>query len=139
MRRLVSLLAALLLPALAAAEGFVVVVHPQSPATSLSRKEVARLFLRQATTWPGGAQARPVDQPRTAPVREAFSQAILDRSAAQVDAYWTQAVFSGRAVPPPERRSDAEVLAYVRETPGSIGYVSPDAPLEGVRKLALQP
>ena len=47
-------------------------------------------------------------------------------------------MFAGRAVPPAERASDAEVLAYVRATPGAAGYVSADVVLDsGVRRLTV--
>jgi hypothetical protein len=41
-------------------------------------------------------------------------------------------------VPPPERRSDAEIVEYVRTTPGAIGYVSERAAVAGVRVVHVQ-
>jgi hypothetical protein len=46
-----------------------------------------------------------------------------------VESYWQQAIFSGRSVPPLEKASDAEVLAFVRANPGAVGYVSGGADL----------
>lgn len=133
------LLAALALsPAAVRAADFALVAHPSVAATSLSRAEASRMFLRLQTEWPGGGHVRPVDQAKSSPLREAFSREILGMSLAAADAYWTRAIFSGRAVPPVEKRSDADVLAYVRETPGALGYVSGSAPLEGVKRIALR-
>jgi ABC-type phosphate transport system substrate-binding protein len=55
-----------------------------------------------------------------------------------IDQYWTQSVFSGRAVPPPEKRSDADVVAFVRENPGAIGYVSQGASIDGVKRVTVK-
>jgi hypothetical protein len=77
--------------------------------------------------------------PESSRVREAFSQAVHGRSAAAVRSYWLKILFSGRGVPPPERRSDREVLAYVQERPGAVGYVSETAPTDGARVLTVEP
>jgi ABC-type phosphate transport system substrate-binding protein len=141
MRALVKpLLAAALvfLPAAALPADFVVIANPSVSSTALSRAEASRMFLRLQTDWPDGAHARPVDQSKSSPLRDAFSREVLGRSLAAVEQYWTQSIFSGRAVPPVEKRSDADVLAYVRENPGAIGYVSASAPLDGVKRITLK-
>lgn len=142
MRRLSTLaglgaLLAILLPATAAAADYVVVVNPSIQITSLSRAQLGRLFLRSSTQWPSGEHVKPVDLSKGSPARVAFTKEVLGRSLGAIEQYWTQAVFSGRAVPPPEKRTDAEVLAYVRETPGAIGYVSSGASTEGVRRVTI--
>ena len=132
-----GLLLVLLLPPLAAAADYVVVVNPSNPVTALSRSEATRLFLRSSTQWPNGEHVEPVDLSRGSAVRAAFTKDVLGRSPGAIEQYWTQAVFSGRAVPPPEKRSDAEVLAYVRETPGAIGYVSSGTGTDGVKRVPI--
>ncbi len=135
-----SFLAAALaaLPAAALAAEFVLVANPSVSAAAISRAEASRMFLRLQTAWPEGGNVKPVDQAKTSPVRDAFSREVLGKSVAAVEQFWTQAIFSGRAVPPVEKRSDADVLAYVRETPGAIGYVSAAAPTEGVKRIGLK-
>ncbi|MGB8932263.1 MAG: hypothetical protein WCC48_13550 [Anaeromyxobacteraceae bacterium] len=132
-----GLLLAFVLPATSAASEFVVVVNSGVAKASLTRSEASRLFLRSTTQWPGGDHVKPVDLAKGSPVRAAFTKEILGRSMGAIEQYWTQSVFSGRAVPPPEKRSDAEVLAYVRETPGAVGYVSAGANTEGVRRVTI--
>jgi ABC-type phosphate transport system substrate-binding protein len=133
-----GLLLALLLPAATAAADYVVIVHPSNPVGSLGRTEASRLFLRSATQWPNGESVKPVDLAKTSPIRAAFTKEILGRSMGAIDQYWTQSVFSGRAVPPPEKRSDADVVAFVRENPGAIGYVSQGASIDGVKRVTVK-
>jgi hypothetical protein len=71
-------------------------------------------------------------------VRRAFSQEVLRRTPGAVRAYWQQAIFSGRSVPPPELDSDAAVVAYVLRSPGAIGYVSAGAAVGGARVVTLR-
>jgi hypothetical protein len=79
-----------------------------------------------------------IDQERGSSPRQAFSRDIHQKDADAVAAYWQTAVFSGRDVPPPIGKSDAEALAFVRANPGAIGYVSGTADVQGVRVLALR-
>lgn len=134
----IGLALALLLPAATAAADYVVVVNPAVEVASLSKTDASRLFLKNTTKWPSGENVKPVDLAKGSAVRVSFTKEILGRSPGAIDQYWTQSVFSGRAVPPPEKRSDAEVIAYVRETPGAIGYVSAGASTEGVKRVAIE-
>jgi ABC-type phosphate transport system substrate-binding protein len=111
-------------PAADAAEGFKLIVHSSNPATTLSREQVARYFLKKATTWPAGTAVAPVDQHKDSAARDAFSRGVLRKAVSEVIAYWQQQIFSGRGVPPPEKRGDAEIVAFVEQHEGGIGYVS---------------
>ncbi len=117
------------------APAFLVVVHRGNPVASLGRTDVSRMFLKEVARWPGGQPVEPVDQTVSSPVRAAFSQAVHRRSPQSVASYWRQLVFSGRGLPPPEQRSDADVVRFVAGHAGGIGYVSPSATLTNVKTL----
>jgi ABC-type phosphate transport system substrate-binding protein len=117
---------------------FVVVVNVTNSASNIARSELAALFTKKEQSWSDGTPAFPVDLPDDDPVREAFTQAIHGKSPRAIRAYWQQQIFSGRQVPPPERDSDDQVLAYVRATVGAVGYVRSTARLgPGVKVLGL--
>lgn len=117
---------------------FVVVVNATNPASSISRTQLAALFTKKELSWSNGSPAFPVDLPTDDPTREAFTQAVHGKTPQAIRAYWQQQIFSGREVPPPERDSDEEVLAYVRSTVGAVGYVRPTARLgPGVKVLGI--
>jgi ABC-type phosphate transport system substrate-binding protein len=120
------------------AAGFKVVAHPAVPVDSLSRSDVSRVFLKKQIRWSSGASAVPVDQAADSSVRGAFSKAIHQKPTAAIVAYWQKQVFSGRDVPPATRGSDSEVLAFVKATPGAIGYVSPGASTAGVKVIEIR-
>jgi ABC-type phosphate transport system substrate-binding protein len=114
-------------PGLAAEKGYKVIVHSSNSAASLTREQLGRYFLKKATSWPGGKTVAPVDQVKGSPVRESFSRDAVGKSVVEVASYWQQQIFSGRSVPPPEKRNDAEVVAFVESNEGAIGYVSEGA------------
>lgn len=143
MRRLLTsalaALALLPLPAARAAEArYKVIVHDDNPTTSVTRADLARMFLKKVTAWPDKKQVQPVDQERTSPVRQTFSNEVHQKDPDQISAYWQVLVYSGRDVPPRILKSDEEVLAFVRTNPGGLGYVSADAPLTGVKALQVR-
>jgi ABC-type phosphate transport system substrate-binding protein len=117
--------------------GVRVIVNPANRETSLSREHLSRLFLGKQTTWPSGAQVDPVDQRASNAARDKFVQWAHHRRAAALALYWQQQVFSGRGSPPPEKAGDAEVIAYVSQNPGAVGYVSAGAKLGNVKVLAV--
>ena len=128
----------LVLCPLAAADEYRVVVNPKNPAVAVERAELARLFMKRVSAWSDGTPVTVVDQERTAPVRVAFSKEVHKKDADAVAAQWATLVYSGRDVPPSVKRSDDEVLEFVRQTPGAVGYVSMNPPLSGVKVLALR-
>ena len=145
MRKLVSLaigLAAFLAGAAPASaqqkEQYRVIVNAANPATSLSRDELARVYMKKMTSWKTGALVAVVDQSPRSDVRAAFSNSVLGRDVATMKNYWQQSLFSGRGVPPIEQPGDAAVVAFVSGNPNAIGYVSADAPLpDAVKTISI--
>jgi ABC-type phosphate transport system substrate-binding protein len=138
LRIVVALLALAGARAAQAQTGYRVIVNATNPTESLTRTELSRLFLKKVTAWKSGRPVVVVDQVEHAPPRAPFTRDVHEREIASVKSYWQQMVFAGRAVPPTEKMSDAEVLAFVGANPNAIGYVSASVPLgDGVKVLAI--
>jgi ABC-type phosphate transport system substrate-binding protein len=105
----------------------VVVVNPKNPAASMSADQVSSIFMGKANTLPSGAIAVPVDLPDSAATRETFYTKVAGKSAAQVKAAWSRLMFSGKATPPKELASAAEVKKFVGANPDAIGYIETSA------------
>ena len=135
----VCVVALLVLAASASAqdESFRVIVNSSNPAGSLRSAHVSDLFKGKNRRWDHGVAAAPVDQSVSSSVRASFSKSIHHKSVGAVKSYWQQMIFSGRGVPPIELRSDAEVVAYVQQNQGAIGYVSGSASLNQVKVVEI--
>jgi ABC-type phosphate transport system substrate-binding protein len=120
-----------------AQDGFVLIVNQANPVGSLRLADVSKMFLRKQTKWPNGERIEPVDQSVTSAARRRFSAAVHGMDVPSVKSYWQTIVFSGRGEPPPERASDADVIAFVHGHVNGFGYVSPDAPLAGVKVVPI--
>lgn len=117
--------------------GLTIVVHPETEIGSITRAELSKIFLKRLRTWKSGERAVPVDQLLGSPIRQVFSEHVHHRSVINVEVFWKRMIFSGRDVPPLELASDEEVLEYVRETPGAVGYLS-SGDLDGVGRIELE-
>ncbi|TAK08131.1 MAG: hypothetical protein EPO39_05110 [Candidatus Manganitrophaceae bacterium] len=103
----------------------------------MTKGQLSDLFLKKVTQWENGRKALPVDQATSSPVREKFTKEIHEKSVTAISSYWRQKIFSGRDVPPPEKSSDADVIAYVEANADAIGYVSAHAPSDQVKVLKI--
>ena len=114
--------------------GYKIVVNPSNPATSMSKDEVARIFLKKATKFPDGRSASPVDLAVNSSIRENFSKSVLGKPASAVDAYWQQQIFSGRDIPPPQKSENA-AISFVRSNENGIAYISSGADTAGLKVI----
>ncbi|MDD3353182.1 hypothetical protein [Zoogloea sp.] len=108
-----------------AARGEIVVVTSQAGAgrpIELKRNQVEALFLGRTTTLPDGTPVKLVDLP-PGPIRDDFYLKLTGKNPAQIRAYWSRQVFTGRATPPREAQSLNEALQWLGETPHVIGYL----------------
>lgn len=124
MKTLSSLLLAglMLMPVMTHSEDMVVVANPQSGIDSLSREEVINIFLGRLHHLPSGVSLQPVDLPAAHPDKARFYHLLVGKDLAEINAYWSRLIFSGRTSPPRAAKSQEDLLNIIRRTPGAIGY-----------------
>ncbi len=128
-----TLLAATALGASIANAEIAVVVHPSHAAASMSAEQVADVFLGKSSAL------SPVDQPEGSAVRAEFYQKATGKDAAQVKALWTRLIFTGKATPPKEVASSADVKKAVAANPKAIGYIEKSAVDDSVKVVFTAP
>ena len=101
----------------------VAVVSAKNPITAMDKNQVADIFLGKTSRFPNGAQAVPIDQAEGSAVRDEFYSKVLERTAAQMKAYWSKILFTGRGQPPPSVSSDIEMKQRVSENAAALGYI----------------
>jgi ABC-type phosphate transport system substrate-binding protein len=123
-----------------AADAFKVVVHSSRTLTTATKAQLSDIFLGHTTLWADdGSRILPVDQVETSPLRQDFSRRVHKRAASAVRSYWLQLMYSGRGVPPIEKATDDEVIAYVASHPGAVGYVTSSKSTDSVKVLRVDP
>lgn len=122
----------------ASAPPFKVIVNASVQGKRIQKETLKDIFLRKTLRWGDGAPSQPVDLGLTSPVRLEFINSVLGFSAVAVQQYWVSQITKG-SQPPPVKKSEEEVIAFVASQPGAIGYVSATTPTpETVRVLEIE-
>ncbi|MHB8723204.1 MAG: type 2 periplasmic-binding domain-containing protein [Steroidobacteraceae bacterium] len=118
-----TILLALCLHAGTAAADVVAVVSSKSAVRSLSKSQVADIFFGKIGRFPDGGVAVPFDLAENLPERSEFYEKLVGKSPAQIKAYWSRIIFTGRGEPPKTVSSSVEMKKRLAEEPGAIGYM----------------
>ena len=101
----------------------VAVVSSKSPVTALSKSQTAAIFLGKASRFPNGELAVPIDQAEGSAARDQFYNNLTGKSPAQLKAYWSKIIFTGRGQPPLAVSDSDEVKQRLANNPQAIGYI----------------
>jgi ABC-type phosphate transport system substrate-binding protein len=115
-----------------AAGGVVVIGHP-----SLARLDVAtleRIYTGRVIEI-DGIPVKPVNANSGSAVRNRFLQVYLNEDEDKYTAYWTVRRYIGKGASPRELTSSADVINFVKSTPGAIGYIDEADVQPGVNVL----
>jgi ABC-type phosphate transport system substrate-binding protein len=115
----------------------VAVVSSKSSLTSLSKNQVADIFLGKTARFPDGTLAMPIDQEEGSAARDEFYAAFTGKSAAQLKSHWTKIIFTGRGKPPMSVSSSAEVRRLIAANPQAISYIERGAVDSTIKILEL--
>jgi ABC-type phosphate transport system substrate-binding protein len=129
---------ALMLCAGSALAEIVAVVSARNPLTTLSKSQVADIFLGKASRFPDGSPAVPLDQAEGTSAREDFYLEFAGKSPAQLKAHWSKIIFTGRGQPPKEVLNGAEAKKRIAANPNAIGYIEQNQVDDTVKVLIAQ-
>ena len=115
----------------------VAVVSSKSVITSLSKVEMADIFLGKSSHFPGGVTAVPIDLQEGSSTRDDFYKRLTGKSAAQLKTYWTKIIFTGRGEPPREASSSAVMKRLLLENSSAIGYLEANLVDASLRVVAV--
>ena len=113
-------------PAALLAGPLAVVVSANSNAPKLSTEQVSAIFMGTVKSFPNGDKAIPVDQSAGSPPYSQFYNQVAGRSDAQVKAYWSRMVFTGKGSPPQDGGDAAAVKKLIASNPNLVGYIDAD-------------
>lgn len=132
MKTLLSVLALSLGCALSA-NAAVVVIGNTGGADTISAADVKKLFLGK-----GSSSAVPYELEEGNATRSAFHSSVTGKSDAQLKAFWSKQVFTGKGNPPAAVSSPAAMKAAVAADTNGVGYLD-EADVDGTVKVILKP
>jgi ABC-type phosphate transport system substrate-binding protein len=105
----------------------VVVVSARSTIPSLTQQQIADIFMGKVSRLPDGPAVIPIDQAEDSAIREKFYLQATGKSPAQMKAYWSKIIFTGRGQPHRQVASVGEIKKLVAADTSMIAYVDAGA------------
>ena len=113
-------------PLVAMADNLYVIAHP---GVELSEAQLKEVYLGERQ-FVGSIKLVPVDNTAA---QNGFLNKVMSMDAAVYASLWIKKAFRAGLAAPEIKSGDAEIVSFIRKTPGSVGYVS--APIAGERVL----
>ncbi len=113
-----------------------VIAHPDTQIGTVSKGRLRQIYLNRSKKWSDGGRIHLTILANT-PTTVIFMDKYLGKSCTQFDRYWKRQLFSGKGIPPEYFSSLKDLLDYIRNTKGAIGFIDSDIPPEGVSILKL--
>ena len=110
-------------------------VSAKSAIKTLTPEQVADIFLGRVSRFPNGLLAVPIDLRDGSPERDEFYAKFTGKTPAQVKAYWSKIIFTGRGQPPKAVPTDLDVKKFLAANDTAIGYINSALLDDSVRAL----
>ncbi len=101
-------------------DALVLIGHASLPRIDLATAQ--RLYSGRAVEVAGVAVV-PVNAAPSSKARERFMAGVMNQEDDKYVAYWTVRKHIGKGTPPRELKTAAEVIDFVQNTPGALGYI----------------
>ena len=105
----------------------VLVANPNSGIESLSKSDVINIYLGRYRRLETGSTATPIDLGEDTDDKAAFYRQLVNKNLAEINAYWSRLVFSGKTRPPMQVDHPDEALKLVASNPNALAYVERSA------------
>ena len=105
------------------AADLVLVVNSESGIERLSQREVVNIYLGRYRRLSTGATAAPIDLSVSTESKAVFYRQLVDKNLAEIDAYWSRLVFSGKTRPPQQVENVDEALEFLANNLNALAYI----------------
>lgn len=123
-------------PGIASADDLIVIGNRSVPVSTLTEKEVKMIYLGRQKIWGNGMKVFFVALGDNE-TSERFFKHYLDKNQGMYKKYWKKQVFSGGGKPPKEFDKEKDLVTYVAETKGAVGYISSKSYTDNVKILSV--
>lgn len=99
-----------------------VVVSSESDISSISKKEISRIFLSKTKRLPNSEKALTLELKNSAYQKD-FYKSICGKNLKQLKKYWATVIFTGKGQPPKRMQDIQDILTIVKENKNAISYI----------------
>lgn len=90
---------------------------------SLSAENIKQIYLGKIARWKNGDKII-LTVLESGKTHESFMNNCLNKKSRSFNLYWKQRMFTGRGVMPTSFHTEKELINFIKNTEGSIGYIS---------------
>ncbi len=101
----------------------VLVTGSKTGVTALSKGDVINIYLGRYRRLPNGSLAEPLDMAEASEAKKEFYWRLVEKTPAEINAYWARLVFSGQTRPPTTVNSSEEATMRLLSHPGALAYI----------------
>lgn len=135
-RCVILVLAAIGRPHPARAQDVVLVVNNGARISQIKTADLRAIFVGAKTRFPDGSRAIPVTL-KGGPAHEVFLKHYVGEGPTEFRSRWQKVAFTGQGTMPKVFDSEADVIEFVANTPGALGYVSRIAGQDRVKAIVV--
>ncbi len=114
-----------------------VIANPAVPSDSLSRGVISDIYHARKAKWDNGDTIL-VAMLKKGPVHEKFARNIARSTSSKLKNIWKKVIFTGTGTPPKIFRQESDMVRFVAETKGAIGYINASTSHEGVKVISIE-
>lgn len=137
-RVLGALLILLFLSSVSLADSPVVIANKRVSQDSLSAKSLRNIFLGKERTWKEGGFIYPAAL-EGGPVHQKFLELYLRKTPAQFSTHWRRIAFTGKPLKINLFKTERQLVDYVAQQEGAIGYIGAETPAANVKQITIVP
>lgn len=115
-----------------------VVANKSVSIDSVDAKTLKNIYLGKTSQWHDGQKIVFV-LVKSSPAHKTFLKTYVKKTGSQFSSYWKKMVFTGKGTAPKNFKSEAELIGFVAQTPGAIGYTSQGTDVSGAKVLSVTP
>lgn len=119
------------------AENVTIICNKSVSETHLSKGELKNIFTGKKRGWENG-ESITIAILKEGDVQKSFCRAHLRKSPSQFISYWKYMQYTGKGQMPKSFDTEKEIIDFVANTRGAIGYVSAVQNTDNVKTLAIE-
>lgn len=120
-------------PALA---GEILIANSGNGVAKVSKKTLKKMLLGKGKKWKGGEKVV-LGTLAGGTIHEKFIKKFAGKTAKQFTNYWRKMVFSGKGKMPKSFESEDDLIAFVAENDGALGYIDSATAHDAVKEMPI--
>lgn len=114
----------------------IIIVNKGVSINSVDSDTLKKIYLGKKSKWDNGDKIVPVNL-NEGPVHENFIKNVVNKSTSQYVTYWKRMIFTGKGIPPKSVPTETDIVNFVSNTSGAIGYIDSATPHDAVKVVQM--